>query len=176
MWRFAWGRSTTTEIAVGAAEVRTRVAENARSAYTTYPVGEVTLEQRWVQPMDRFAIRLSARIAPVVNRVFGTVDERAQATLLGTWTHQRLVLRTFVSAQQTVPADNPNAVQLLAGEMSASYPVRESSLWAFDVGVRTTAQQLSTPVSLGSSESTQTSFVQGIIFLGISLRAPRARF
>jgi hypothetical protein len=175
-WRFAWSPSTTTEIALGGAEVRARAAANASSAYTTYPVAEITLEHRWGQPTDRFAIRSIARLAPVVNRVYGTVDERAQATLQGTWTHQRLVLNAFATAQQTVPADNASAVQLVAGELSASYATSATSFWAFDVGVRTMGQRLSTPVSLGSSDYTQTSFVQGIVFFGLSMRAPRVRW
>lgn len=175
-WRYAWTRSIDTEISAGVAEARDRPGADLRATYAAYPVADAMLEKRWGHRENGVTVRFTARIAPMVNRLLGTVDERVQALILATWTRQRFVMNVFATAQQTVPTDDPSAVQLLAGEVNASYAPSARSLVAFDLGVRTMAQRLNTPVAPGSSGFLESSFVQGIFFVGFSLRAHPTRF
>ncbi len=175
-WRYAWSRSIDTELAVGAAAVHEREGANLRTKHLTYPVAEAMLEKRWGRHDNGVTLRFTARISPIVNRLLGTVDERVQAMILGTWTRQRFVLNVFATAQQTVPTDDPSAVQLLLGEVNASYTPSARSLVAFDAGIRTMAQRLNTPVAPGATDFTEASFVQGIFFVGFTLRAHPTRW
>ena len=168
-WRYAWSRTTDTELALGAAEVRSELAATLPPVWDTHPVAEASIEQRFAIGPDRLRLRLDARIAPVINRVYGSVDERAQAILTGAWTHDRLAVAVFAAAQQTVPTDDPYAVQLVSGEATAAWAPSRSSVVAFDVGVRATAQRLSVA-------SVPSSLVEGIAFVGVSLRAHPIRF
>jgi len=162
-WRFSWSRSVETELALGAGEVWNE------GAYVTHPVAEASLEDRLAVKEDRVSVRAIARLAPELNRVYGTVDERAEALVIATWTHARVATSLLLTAQQTVPADDPNAVQLLAGEVGVSIPTSPAKTIVFDVGARVTGERLST-------EGTQTSFLQGIVFVGLSLDARPIRF
>ncbi len=184
-WRYAIQRSTTLELAAGAAEVRVRPIEISRYAHVTYPVAEIAVEQAHASAVsDRWVARFNVRVAPVINRLFGTVDERIEATARATWGLRRTVVNVFATAQQTVEANDASAVQLIYGEVSASYPTSASGTIstyaggpvAFDLGVRCMAQRLNAPVAPGSTDFAQASFVQGIMFVGLSFRAPPARW
>ena len=171
-WRYSLRRSTTLELAAGAAEARVRPIEVFPYTHLTYPVAEVALEQAYASALqDRWVARFNVRVEPVINRLFGTVDERAEAALRGTWTRRRTQVNADITAQETVESHDQNGVELIYGEASVSMPTSASGTVAFDVGTRCTAQRLNTPIAPGSSEFTQASFVQGILFVGVTFRA-----
>ena len=112
-----------------------------------------------------------------MNRLLGIVDERAQGTLQAKWTHGPFIVDTFASAQQSVPTGGPNATTVLAGELGLSYAA--SAAVTFDLGVRGLWQKANQPIvstaTPGTTEIVEASIVQGIVFVGVTLRAPTAR-
>ena len=172
-WRYAWSRMTSVRFDVGAAETRTRSSASSGYSHATDPAGAVTWEQRYPVAPERVTSELSLRVAPVVNAVLGSEDERAQATLRAKWARQRWEIDASLSAQQTVNGDDPNGVRLFAGELHGSHAVSRSL--ALDAGVRAFAQRLNVPTAPGSTDFTQTSFVQGIVFVGMEMSAAPMR-
>ena len=174
-WRYAVSRSDVLALEGGASEVRMRLNDLDWNHYFTYPVAEAMFEHTFKRAeRESLAVSLTARVGPIVNRIFGTVDERVQATAHATWRRQRLTVDFFVTANQTVPPDDPNAVQLLDGELSTSYAT--SKVVAFDVGVRGLAQRLNAAVAPWSSDFTQSSLMMALVYVGVSLHAPPIRF
>ena len=171
-WHYALRRSTMLELAAGAAEARVRPVEQFPYTHLTYPVAEAAIGQSYASALqDRWVARLGVRVEPVINRLFGTVDERAEATLRGTWTRRRTQVNADLTAQETVESPDQNGVELIYGEASVAMPTNASGTVAFDIGTRCTAQRLNTPLAPGSSQFTQASFVQGILFIGVTFRA-----
>ena len=171
-WRYGLRRSTTLELAAGAAEARVRAVEVSPYAHVAYPVAEAAVEQSYASALqDRWVARFELRLAPEINRLFGTIDERAEATLRGTWTRRRTQVNAYLTAQETVEAPDQSGVELIYGEASVAMPTNASGTVAFDVGTRCTAQRLNMPLAPGSTQFTQASFVQGILFVGVTFRA-----
>ncbi len=173
-WHHAWSRTTRTELTAGVTEARSRPDDRSTNRYQTFPVGELALEQSHLTAGDRVVVRVGAGVSPTVNQLYGNVDERVEGTVRATWTHRRLALTAYASAQQSVPTDGDYAVQLLAGELSATYDT--GGVVSFDGGVRAIGQRANEPPPPGSGVPGESSFVQGIVFLGVTLRAPKLRF
>jgi hypothetical protein len=170
-WRRRWSAVTETDLTLGVSEGRVRPSPLAQAVEQTNPVAEVILEHRILTDADRVTIRIGSRLGPVVNRLLGIVDERIQGTLASKWTHGPLAANAFVSAQQSLNTGGPDATELVAGEISLSYAVTEAV--AFDVGVRGLWQRAAQ--SLTETPSVTATFAQGIIFVGVTLRAPTMR-
>jgi hypothetical protein len=170
-WRRRWSAVTETDVTLGVSEARVRTSPLAEGVDETNPVAEVVLEHRVVSDYDRVTLRIDARLGPVVNRLLGIVDERIQGTLGSKWTHGPLVASAFASAQQSVNTGGPDATELVAGEVSLSYAVTEAV--AFDMGVRGLWQRAAQSVT--QTPSVTATFVQGIVFVGVTLRAPAMR-
>lgn len=162
--RHQWARGTETRLTAGVSEARMRADSNSAHTFTTYPVAELAFERRGV-PGGRVGVLAGARIAPVVNRLFGFVEERVEGTLGVTYERRRLATRGSISASRSVPATGPNATTLFGGELGAGYAVTRGV--AFDGGARCLWQR---------QESTGAAFVQGTFFVGVTLRAPQVRF
>jgi hypothetical protein len=177
-WKHLWSASTDTELRLGASEARTRTSPSARSSWETHPVAEAGLEQRILTAEDRVTLRVGARLGPVVNRLLAVVDERIQGTLQSKWTHGPFAVNAFASAQQSVPTGGPNATTLLTGELGLAYAATDAVI--FDIGVRGLWQRaaLSTPTAATQQAATgiaEATIVQGIVFVGVTLRAPTMR-
>jgi hypothetical protein len=99
-----------------------------------------------------------------VNRLLGIVDERVQGTLAAGYTYGRLATHAFAVASQSVPANGLYATKLVSGELSAGYAV--SKVVGFDAGVRGMWQR---------ADAAQAAFLQGTVFIGMTLRAPPIR-
>jgi hypothetical protein len=173
-WRHQWSAVTEMDLTLGVSEARVRPSPLAPISTQTNPVAEAILELRILVDEDRVTIRVGARLGPVVNRLLGIVDERVQGSLLSKWTHWPFAASAFASAQQSVPTGGPYATELLTGELGLSYVATEAV--AFDVGVRGLWQRANEPAvstsTPGATDITEASLVQGIVFVGATLRAP----
>ena len=176
-WKRPWSSSTETEFTLGISEARVQASALAQSYGETDPVAEAVLEQRILTDEDRVTVRVGARLGPVVNRLLGIVDERVQGSLLSQWNHGRLAIHAFAGAQQSVHVGGPDATELLTGEIGLSYTATDAV--AFDVGVRGLLQKATQPVvsttAPGVTDIVEASLVQGVIFVGVTLRAPTIR-
>ena len=171
-WHHEWSRYTQTQFSLGASAVRSRLGPTAPSESSGYPIAEATVEHRRGFGQERFIFRATARVSPMINPLLGTVDERLQGTLGMTWTHRKLVLAGALAAQQTLPPDATDAIQLFTAEAVATYEAYPSL--SFDGGVRGMVQNAVQPVAGGPS--TEATFLQAIVFVGVTIRAPVARF
>ena len=146
-WKHRWSAFTETSFTLGASEGRVRASPFARDLGQTDFVAEAILDQSLLAAKDSVTLHAGARLGPVVNRLLGIVDERAQGTLQAKWTHGPFIADAFASAQQSVPTGGPNATTLLAGELGLSYAA--SAAVAFDVGVRGLWQKANQPDRVG---------------------------
>ena len=176
-WKHMWSPFTETDVTLGISEARVQASPLVQSTHETDPVAEALLEQRILSDEDRVTFRIGARLGPVVNRLLGIVDERVQGTLTSKWTHGRLGVAAFASAQQSVPTGGPDATELLTGELGLSYSAADALV--FDCGVRGLWQRINQPVvstaATGATDITEASLVQGVVFLGVTFRAPVIR-
>jgi hypothetical protein len=173
-WRRHWSAVTETDLTVGASDARVRASSLAQSVEQIDPVAEAILEQRILTDGDRVTLRVDSRLGPVVNRLFGIVDERIQGTLECKWTHGPFATDAFASAQQSVPTGGPDATELFAGEVDLSYAATE--VVAFDMGARGLWQKAPQLFGPSVAPGPTTTVVQGIVFVGVTLRAPTIRF
>lgn len=176
-WKKAWSALTETNVTLGVSEARVEASPLVGAFREIDPVAEAVLEQRILSDEDRVTLRVGVRLGPVVNRLLGIVDERVQGTLLSKWTHGPFVVNAFGSAQQSVPTGGPNATTLFTGELGLTYAASEAV--ALDVGVRgmwQRANQPLTPIATpGGTDIVEASIVQGIVFVGVTFRAPTIR-
>lgn len=180
-WKHRWSALTETELTLGVSEARVLPSPFARSLHKTNPVAEFILEDRILTAEDRVTLRVGARLGPVVNRLLGIVDERIQGTLVSKWTRGPFAANAFASAQQSVPTTGPDATELLTGELGLSYTAADAVV--LDVGVRGLWQRANQHVVSTTTSGTEqratdiagASIVQGIVFVGVTLRAPTMR-
>jgi hypothetical protein len=180
-WKHRWSALTETELTLGVSEARVVPSPSAQSLTKTNPVAEALVEDRLGTAEDRVTVRIGARLGPVVNRLLGIVDERIQGTVLSKWTRGPFAVNAFASAQQSVPTTGPDATELLTGELGLSYAAADAVV--FDIGVRGLWQRASQPVVSTTASGTdqpapdlaQATIVQGIVFVGVTLRAPTMR-
>jgi hypothetical protein len=176
-WKHAWSAVTETNVTLGVSEARVQMAPSALVLGQTNPVAEVILDERILTADDRVTLHLGARLGPVVNRLLGIVDERVQGTLLSKWTRGPFGVAAFGSAQQSVPTDGPYATTLFTGELDLSYTAVQGVV--FDGGVRGLWQRanqslVAAPTSV-PTDVVEASLSQGILFVGVTFRAPTLR-
>jgi hypothetical protein len=173
-WKHQWSAFTETDFTLGVSEARVQPSALAPISTQTNPVVDALFEQRVLFDEDRVSLRVDARLGPVVNRLLGIVDERIQCSVLSKWTRGPFALSAFASAQQSVPTGGPYATELLAGELALSYAATE--VVALDVGVRGLWQNANQPTvsttTPGATPTVEASLVQGVVFVGATLRAP----
>ena len=162
-WRHLWTRLVETRLSVGVAEARQSASPGAAAGFATYPVVEATFARHGVA--DSLDVAAEGRLGPVVNRLDGLVEQRVQGTLTATHRHRRLTTRLFASAAQTVPGDEQNATSLFASELDVAYDANQ--FVSFDTGGRLIWQRI---------VGTGVPFLQGTLFAGVTLRAPRVRW
>jgi hypothetical protein len=176
-WKHLWSASTETDLTLGVSEARVRTSPVTGNVMETNPVAEASLEQRVLTDEDRVTVRLGARLGPIVNRLLGIVDERIQGNILSKWTHFPFVVNAFASAAQSVPTNGPDATELLTGELDLSYTASDAV--AFDLGVRGLWQRGNLPVvstsTPGVTNIVEADLTQGVVFVGVTLRAPTMR-
>ena len=172
--RHRFASSTDGELLAGVSEARTRPFSTAAFDHTTYPVAEASLEHRIPFAEDRFLVRATLRVGPVVNRLLGLVDERVQARFEGRWSNWPYGARLTLSAAQSVPAGDLTAITLGQGEVSFQYNLSEAV--TIDLGVRELAQrQAQLGLGLTTTDPQRLTFTQTVAFVGITIRAPETR-
>ena len=175
-WKHSWSALTETTVTLGLSEARDAPSPGVTPSRQTDPVAETILEQRIPAGDDKVTLHAGVRLGPVVNRLLGIVDERVQGTVQSKWTHGPFVVTAFGSAQQSVPTDGPNATTLFTGELGLSYAVIEAL--TLDAGLRgiwQRANQPVTPAAPGAADIVEASFAQGVLFVGVTVRAPTIR-
>ena len=184
-WRHKWARLTETMLSAGAYEARIRTIFDGPYASQANPVAEAAIDQHFVRGINRGEVRLDVRLAPIVNRLTGLVDQRIQGTLEGIWSRRRLTFRMFGTAAESVDQGTTTASRLLAGEIDASY--RVSPILTLDAGARTIRQVQNEPGPLpatmaGTATSDQptpiigTNFSQSVLFFAVTIHAVKAKF
>lgn len=163
-WRHRWSRADETRIEAGVSEARARVSAVAPHTLGVFPVAEAVAERRSTPGAGRVDLRLGLRLGPVVNRLVGLVDQRAQGTLAVSRTRGRSGAHAYASAARSVGASGAASIRLLSGELGASYGASESL--NFDAGVRGLWQRQGVHLP---------DLMQATVFVGVSLRAPTTR-
>jgi hypothetical protein len=141
-----------------------RAATTAATQFATYPVVEALFEHR-AAVGGHVGVLASGRLGPAINRLLGTVEQRIQGTLTASHHYRRLTARALTSAAWSMPAISANETSLFAGELAVAYDATKAVAW--DAGVRGFGQRLA---AAGAP------FLQGTMFVGLSLRAPPARW
>lgn len=163
-WRHAFSRRSAMTLGGGASLVVARTADGGAWSSRPYALGEAAIQYR--DPAPLVELVLSARLAPVVDRLSGLVDERLQGNALLSWTaSSSLVLRTQFGAAQSVQWGQPGAVRIAVGE--AAFSVRAGRAAQVDLGTRVALQDA---YGVGASPA------QWMIFTGASFSLPRLRF
>jgi hypothetical protein len=161
--RHRWSRVADTKVTAGVSEARVRLDAKAGHAVKTYPVAEVVVD-RHPAPVGHVGLRLGVRLGPVVNRLIGLVDERVEGSLAFRYEEYRFATHLASSASQSIPVRGAIATSMLAGELGTAYTT--TPVVVVDAGLRAFWQR---------QEVTQASFVQGVFFVGVTLRAPPTR-
>ncbi len=164
-WRHLMSHVTTSELTLGASLARVRASPVSTYRIETHPVAQGALEHRMAAGTGRLFLRAEAGVAPIVNQLVGSVEERLQGTLIVRHTYKRFTTGGFVSASESIPATRSDSTRLLAGELGTTYTPR--GVVAFDAGVRGFWQH---------EETTGIDFFQGTLFVGITLRADPIHF
>jgi hypothetical protein len=159
-YRHLWSRTIETTLTLGAGEARARISPRAAATFETYPVIEGVLARR-SGAEGQLDARASVRLGPVVNRLYGDVEERMEATLGASYRARRLTTHVFASGSRSVPATGPYATSLFGGELGSSYGA--TRVVAVDGGLRCIWQR---------QEATLAAFAQGTFFIGVTLLAP----
>jgi hypothetical protein len=162
-FRHLFSRVTEARLALGFGEARVRASAFSSYTFETHPVVEAVLEHHPTTGKS-INVRLGARVGPAVNRLVGVVEERVEGSIVASHTYQQFTTHAFASAMQAVPTSNPYATSLLASELGTAYGATD--LVVFDAGVRGLWQRQGLPPA---------AFLQGVFFLGITLRAPKVR-
>jgi hypothetical protein len=170
--RTQWSAGTETGLTLGASTARVRAAADAEHRFTAYPVAEMQAARASPALGGRLTLRGALRLAPVVNRLVGQVDERLQAVVAGGWTKRKWTVTAYANAQQSVPPGASGAVQLLVGEVGCAYAV--SPAVTLDAGARTLVQRAYQPAD--GAAPTAATFLQFIAFAGLTVRAPTSHF
>jgi hypothetical protein len=163
-WQRALGRRTRLTIGGGAALVIAQVqAADPRSA-RPYPLAEAEVVHRI--PARRVEARFALRLAPIVDRLSGRVDERLGATASAVWSPTSLVaVRALGGAAQTLPGSADRAFTLMTGE--AAIAVRVSTWVRVEAGTRGAWQGGRGAGALAS---------QWVVFSGATVTLPPLRF
>ncbi|GAC1351783.1 MAG: hypothetical protein NVS3B20_06470 [Polyangiales bacterium] len=111
---------TQSVFLAGFARVALHSSSQAPLSYVNFPVGEVSVLHALAE--DHLDLRFAVRVAPMIDRLNGQVDERVQATLASVFSpSRRFSLRAQAGALQSVPSDARNALSLAIGEASVAY-------------------------------------------------------
>lgn len=164
-WRHLLSRVTTTELALGASVARFRMSSTSSYSFETHPVAEGVLRNQFSAWNGRVDLRSSVGVAPLVNQLLGTIEERLQATVVATHTKKHLATRVLVTASESIPPSRRDATRLFASEVGAAWTPR--GIVGFDAGLRGFYER---------AEATGADFFQGTLFVGITFRADPVRF
>jgi hypothetical protein len=159
-YRHLWSRTIETTLSLGVGEARARISALSAETFDAHPVVEGVLERRTGADRQLDA-RASVRLGPVVNRLYGDVEERVEATLATSYRAGRLTAHAFASGSRSVPSSGPYATSLFAGELGTAYGA--TRVVAVDGGVRCIWQR---------QDATGAAFAQGTLFIGVTLLAP----
>jgi hypothetical protein len=162
-YRRVLSRTTEASLKLGVGEAWTRASPGSAEGLEAHPAAEGVVERRSGAD-GQLDARAAVRIGPVVNPLFGVVDERAGASLTASYRLRRLTAHAFVDGSRSVPAGSVYATSFVAGEVGAAY--RTTRLLSLDCGARWIWQR---------QDATGASFAQGTLFVGATLRAPPAR-
>lgn len=177
-WTHRWRRATYTILSGGVSEVRERTGFTAPSKLHTNPIIEAEVGERFGRPASRFDLRLNLRLAPVVDRLSGIVDQRVQGVLGADWTHRRLLLGAFVTAAESANQGTPTSIRMIQGEIDASYRLSEALM--VDGGARFLSQMYNVPgpapAGGGQAPIIANNFAQSVIFVALTVQAPKVRF
>jgi hypothetical protein len=185
-WRHRWSRTTEALVTLGAAEAKQRASETAASSYGVLPVVEASvdhgpprrddayhvLEALHPKAEGRITMRLSARVAPVINRLLGDIEERAQVTADVGWRSGPFGLGGMVLAAQSIPDTGPQAVKLLMGTVTLQYRASE---WVWlDGGIRGLLQRQAPPAAPAGAPAVAppATVSQGVVSIGVTVRVP----
>jgi hypothetical protein len=163
-WRHRWSRVTETRLAAGGAVSEQHGPSDAAHTYTPFPVVEAELDERAVGGAH-VDMAFTTRLGPMLNRLYGVIDERAEASVTLTHHYRRLVTHGFFGVSQSTDWQNTYATSLVAGEVGVARPM--NAIVALDAGVRTFWQR-----TYGVSAP----LLQSTFYVGVTLPSRPLRF
>jgi hypothetical protein len=173
-WTHRWTRTAETLLAAGYYAARTRTGYDQPEVWASNPVAEAAFDNRFAHGENTGGFRTDVRLAPFINRLSGLVDEQIGGSVEGSWGRRRFKLRVYASAAESVHQGTLTSVRLASAEVDAAYKVSEAL--TFDGGVRALYQEQNMLGLAGQPLFVGKTFSQGVVFLGVTVRAVRARF
>lgn len=163
-FRHVFDRRSEMTLGAGVSVVAARASAGDPWITRPYALAEGTL--RVSAPAARLDTTLSLRLAPVVDRLSGIVDERLQGTAAIAWSFTpSLALRTQFGAAQSVQRSQAGAVTVLIGE--AAFSARATRAVRVELGTRIAAQ---------ASRGVDALPAQWMMFTGATFVLPSLRF
>lgn len=158
-WRHAFSRNTEWSVSAGAA-----LRGSRGGPLTADPVADTSFYLR--VPPSRLDFRISARLAPILDRLSGLIGERVEiASLTGFAPTRAFSVQAQLGASLPLSRVGPDALALGFGALVASYRVHRS--FQIDGGARAFATAGAPP---GIAP------FQWVSFLGVTLTAPKITF
>jgi hypothetical protein len=174
-WTHRLTRSAETLLAAGGYVARTRAASD--QPYVIAPdhvMAEAAFDNRFAHGEKTGGFRADVRLAPFINRLSGLVDEQIGGSVEGSWGLRRFKLRVYASAVQSVKQGTINSVRMASAEVDAAYKVSEAL--TFDGGVRALYQEQNLTGQAGQAPLVSKPFSQGVVFVAVTVSAPKVRF
>lgn len=132
--------------------------------WSLWPFAEVTLSH---EREDRLTLAATARVSPIVDRITGQIDERAQGSLGFRWAFvPRWLLRAEAGVAQSLPLrEDSRGLTLLVGEAAVAW--NATRVTSLELGTRSAWQHL---------RGTEDPSPQWVIFCAVTFTSPRLRF
>lgn len=163
-WRRSWERTLVTTVTGGAGWSTSHNGVTGSHTAGTHPV--VTATVAYSPGASSLDAALSARLAPVIDRMSGRVDERMEGIASLTWKATRdLGIEGQLGAARSIFWSEPDAVALVYQGLTASY--RASDLLKLEGGARGAWTRLR-----GDAAPP----LQWLTFVGVTFTAPTLRF
>jgi hypothetical protein len=163
-WRHTLSRRTASTLGGGAAGVASRAGGGDPLRLRAYPVAEAGLAHRI--PESRVDALFSLRLAPVVDRLSGLVDERLQGAAALTWSLvPGTAIRGQLGAAQSIPWTSDGAFTVVLGE--AAVTTRAGQWVRLELGTRGAWQW---------QRGAGTAPPQWVTFAGATVALPPLRF
>jgi hypothetical protein len=177
-WRHAWSSRTETMLGAGWYLARTRAGFGDPDVFASNPIAEGSVEHTFRVAGGAGYTRLDLRLAPFINRLTGLVDEQVRASAEGSWTRRRFKLRAFASFGESTVQGTSTSARLGTAEIDAAYKFNQ--YLTLDGGVRALYQEQDSlgnvPAAGGPAPIVENTLSQGVVFIAVTVSAPRVRF
>lgn len=168
--RHRWTRTSESRGLVGLSGVfGTFESSPPRRTARSFPVMELSHTLRFGQRLDRYEVTVRAGYSPLLSRLTGTIDGRAQLSSALVWQHGPARLQLLAGAGSSVPTDQAGGTTFLSAGLEGQY--RLGRLVGLHAALSTTWQNVrSVDAYPGGQSAVNTAS------LGVDLSSPSFRF